>query len=201
MKGINTTIRPDWENMATSQQIFRVEGPFHGPYDPEADFVSLPYFQENAAYHYHIGSPSGPLHSYSEELNGPALVLKSSGESCGEHLWFKYGILHREGGPAVRNFDTETPDCHGEYEGDFWYLDGEYHREDGGPATFCGGVRSWYKHGKYHRDSGPAYIENMGKGVVSLSWYLEGISFREERVKKSYLIEQYGPDPWTWYVD
>ena len=57
-----------------------------------------------------------------------------------------------------------------------WYLNGEFHREDGPAVEWCDGDKYWYLNGKFHREDGPA-IEwaNGGK-----EWYINGKYLTEE---------------------
>lgn len=52
----------------------------------------------------------------------------------------------------------------------YWYLDGEYHREDGPAVMFTDGYTMWYQHGKKHREGGPAISKPDGTKV----WYYCG---------------------------
>lgn len=77
--------------------------------------------------------------------NGPAVLyrLEDTGELCRE--WYKDGILHREGAPAVeigKNYNE-------------WMINGKYHRLDGpaiilfdGDDTFC----EWWINGKEYTE-------------------------------------------------
>jgi hypothetical protein len=67
---------------------------------------------------------------------GPARVYYS-----GDTEWYKNGVLHRVGGPAIK---------HGRLTK--WYFEGNLHREDG-PAIGDNYNGSWYKHGRLHRDT------------------------------------------------
>ena len=59
----------------------------------------------------------------------------------------------------------------------FWYLNGEFHREDGPACDYIYGVTCWYLNGKLHREDGPA-IENSNAG--DKYWYLNGKLHRED---------------------
>jgi hypothetical protein len=52
----------------------------------------------------------------------------------------------------------------------FWYLNGEYHREDGPAVERADGTKVWYLNGKHHREDGPAIEYADG----SKYWYLRG---------------------------
>ena len=51
-----------------------------------------------------------------------------------------------------------------------WYLNGEFHREDGPAVEVTNGSKHWFLNGKYHREDGPAYESADG----SKFWYLNG---------------------------
>lgn len=42
------------------------------------------------------------------------------------------------------------------YGNRYWYLGGEYHREDGPAVEFSNGTKFWCLNGRYHREDGPA---------------------------------------------
>ena len=57
-----------------------------------------------------------------------------------------------------------------------WYLNGEFHREDG-PAIECAnGDKYWCLNGKFHREDGPAIEYADGDKC----WYLNGRLHRED---------------------
>ena len=56
-----------------------------------------------------------------------------------------------------------------------WYLNGKLHRTDG-PAVECHGNKEWWLNGKLHREDGPA-IEYVDCGKL---WYLNGQRHRED---------------------
>ena len=61
-----------------------------------------------------------------------------------------------------------------------WYLNGKRHREDGPAVETHNGVKYWYKHGKRHREDGPAIEYPDG----TKSWYLNGIILTEEEFNR-----------------
>jgi hypothetical protein len=76
--------------------------------------------------------------------DGPAVIdLQKNIEK-----WYKHGVLHRDGGPAVTN-----------PVGDFWLQNDVYHRTDGPAVVLKSGRQEWYQHGKLHREGGPAVID------------------------------------------
>jgi hypothetical protein len=70
--------------------------------------------------------------------------------------WYKNGLLHREGGPAV-------VDARGNQ---FWYFEGLLHRTDGPAAIRTNDTREWFLRGKRHRDGDlPAIVYRPGTVV------------------------------------
>jgi len=63
-----------------------------------------------------------------------------------------------------------------EYGTKCWYLNGEYHREDGSAIEYTNGTKMWYLNGKYHREDGPTVEWVDG----DKSWYLNGTRHRED---------------------
>ena len=80
-----------------------------------------------------------------------------------------------------------------------WFLDGNYHREDGPAIEFASGTKYWCKNGLLHREDGPAcefvsgskyWYKNglrhrLDGPACELSdgtkfWYLEGVELTEE---------------------
>ena len=57
-----------------------------------------------------------------------------------------------------------------------WYLNGEFHREDGPAYVHPNGSKQWWLNGELHREDGPA-IENFDGTEV---WYLNGERHRED---------------------
>ena len=53
----------------------------------------------------------------------------------------------------------------------FWYVNGEYHREDGPAIEWSDGTKYWYVNGQLHREDGPAIEYSDG----SKYWYVNGI--------------------------
>ena len=58
----------------------------------------------------------------------------------------------------------------------YWYLKGQYHREDGPAIEYRDGTKYWYLNGKRHREDGPAVEESNGTKY----WYLNGQRHRED---------------------
>ena len=58
----------------------------------------------------------------------------------------------------------------------FWYLDGNLHREDGPAVIYPDGIQRWYLNGKLHREDGPAVIYPDGYK----EWWLKGKLHRED---------------------
>ena len=61
-------------------------------------------------------------------------------------------------------------------DGEFWYLNGKWHREDGPAIIYEDGQLEWWVNGKPHREDGPAIIRADGYQL----WYLNGILHRED---------------------
>ena len=57
-----------------------------------------------------------------------------------------------------------------------WYLNGQYHREDGPAVEYASGSNEWYLNGKPHRMDGPAVEYANG----SKYWYLHGQRVTQE---------------------
>jgi hypothetical protein len=58
----------------------------------------------------------------------------------------------------------------------FWYKDGNLHREDGPAIIYPFGSQRWYINGNIHREDGPAYISPNGNQI----WYKDGNIHRED---------------------
>ena len=60
-----------------------------------------------------------------------------------------------------------------------WYLNGMFHREDGGPALVKpNGTKVWCLYGKFHREDGPA--SEFFNGIKS--WFLNGEEAHPETI-------------------
>jgi adenosylmethionine-8-amino-7-oxononanoate aminotransferase len=59
----------------------------------------------------------------------------------------------------------------------FWFLNGEYHREDGPAIEYADGTNFWYLNGKSHREDGPAIEYADG----TKSWYLNDHRYTEQQ--------------------
>jgi hypothetical protein len=57
-----------------------------------------------------------------------------------------------------------------------WFLNGEYHREDGPAVEFHDGRKYWYRNDKLHREDGPAVEYSDGYKI----WYFNGKLHRED---------------------
>ena len=68
-----------------------------------------------------------------------------------------------------------------QYDGKYWYKNGEWHREDGPALEFADGSKAWCKNGEWHREDGPAVERADGSTV----WYLNGkeLTEQEHRMK------------------
>ena len=58
----------------------------------------------------------------------------------------------------------------------YWFLNGEYHREDGPAIEFATGTKEWYLNGNLHREDGPAVECADGDKF----WYLNGKLHRKD---------------------
>ena len=58
----------------------------------------------------------------------------------------------------------------------FWYLNGQFHREDGPAREYADGSKSWWLNDQRHRVDGPACEWSDGHK----SWYLNGKRLTEE---------------------
>jgi len=61
-----------------------------------------------------------------------------------------------------------------------WYLNGQYHREDGPAVEWPDGEKQWYLHGNLHREDGPAIELPSGTKY----WCLNGKEYSESEWKK-----------------
>lgn len=68
------------------------------------------------------------------------------------YIYYKEGLLHRNGGPAYEQ--------HSGYQE--WHIEGLLHRINGPAVIFSNGDLHYYKEGKLHREDGPAIILNSG---------------------------------------
>ena len=57
-----------------------------------------------------------------------------------------------------------------------WFLNGEYHREDGPAIEIVNGSKYWYLNNKLHREDGPAIERSSG----TKEWFLNGKFHRED---------------------
>jgi hypothetical protein len=91
-----------------------------------------------------------------EEEDGVEIKVEPDGTA----LFFRYGVLHRDHGPAVMRPNGEN----------WWYQFGKEHREDGPAIVRADGSKEWLRNGKHHREDGPAVEGANG----SNRWYLNG---------------------------
>jgi len=113
-------------------------------------------------------------HPYWSTEKDPAdlTVVTSKKDRC----WYRDGVLHRDGAPAVMGHNGSAPYEH-------WYQYGALHRE-GGPAIVNGNYHAWYKNGKLHRVGGPAIdvidrAEGSGQ-LIRQKWFVDGLLHRED---------------------
>ena len=60
-----------------------------------------------------------------------------------------------------------------------WYLNGQYHREDGPAIEYSDGSKVWYLNGRFHRVGGPAIIRKNGE----TEWWINGNRVTHEITK------------------
>lgn len=84
----------------------------------------------------------------------------------GRISYYKYGLLHREGAPAV-TFPSGSK---------YWYFEGEPHREDGPASIDQDGNKHWMINGQLHRHNGPAVEYVNGK----FEYWLNGESYEHK---------------------
>jgi hypothetical protein len=58
-----------------------------------------------------------------------------------------------------------------------WFLNGNYHREDGPAIEYSDGSKEWYLNGKWHREDGPAIEYADGYK----HWFINGKRLTEEQ--------------------
>ena len=83
----------------------------------------------------------------------------------GWKCWYRNGMRHREGGPAIIGPGTE----------EYWY-NGMLHRQDG-PAIINDECTAYYQNNDLHRLDGPALIYPCG----DMHWYRYGEFIRSDR--------------------
>lgn len=99
--------------------------------------------------------------------DGPATYYPGSKDE----IWYKYGKIHRIGGPA------QTVD-HEDGLTQYWMVDGEAHREDGPAAIYHNGTEMYYQNNILHREDGPAIKDVRSDGYIEYRWYYKGIEIR-----------------------
>jgi hypothetical protein len=58
----------------------------------------------------------------------------------------------------------------------YWYKDGNLHREDGPAVINPNGYQAWFKDGERHREDGPAVIYPYG----TRKWYINGKNITDD---------------------
>jgi hypothetical protein len=75
-----------------------------------------------------------------------------------------------------------------------WFLNGEYHREDGPAVEFHDGSKFWYLNNKLHREDGPAIEYPDGDN----QWWLNGKEYTEkDYYKKLYKLGKISYDDYV----
>ena len=116
----------------------------------------------NRYFEYQYFNTIGQLHCD----GGPAVEWDN-----GTKVWYKNGLLHRDGGlPAIEQPDGTKS----------WYINGELHREGGLPVfeTGDGSNKEWYVNGELHREGGLSAIED---DVYGNEWYIHGKKISEKQ--------------------
>lgn len=94
--------------------------------------------------------------------------------SKSDRRWYRNGVLHRDGAPAIVGYNGVDPYEH-------WYQNGLLHRVDG-PAIVNGNYHAWYQNGKLHRLDGPAIDvidRTTGSGkLIRQKWFVDGMLHR-----------------------
>ncbi len=91
-----------------------------------------------------------------EDEDGIERRVKADGTA----LWYRYGVLHRDDGPAMEYPSGEKR----------WLQFGELHREDGPAIIRPNGSTQWFRDGVCHREDGPAIERADG----TKEWWLNG---------------------------
>ena len=60
-----------------------------------------------------------------------------------------------------------------------WYINGNFHREDGPAVEYASGNKFWYLNGHLHREDGPAVEYANG----NKRWYINDKELTEEEFK------------------
>ena len=58
----------------------------------------------------------------------------------------------------------------------YWWLNGQLHREDGPAIIYADGTQEWCLNDQLHREDGPAIVYGDGSGL----WYLYGDNITEQ---------------------
>ena len=62
----------------------------------------------------------------------------------------------------------------------WWYLNDQFHREDGPAIVYANGVKKWFLNDKRHREDGPAIEYADGK----FRWYLNDKNISQVEFKR-----------------
>jgi len=68
----------------------------------------------------------------------------------------------------------------------WWYLNGQYHREDGPACEYASGTKEWFLNGKRHREDGPAIEWADGEK----EWYLNDVELTEEEFNNRTQVQE-----------
>ena len=158
------------------------------------EFIDQEYTTNRGNAENQIGGDGSPvsdflrvdLHAYCHREDGPAVI-----KSCGDRIWYQYGLRHREDGPAVERVDgskewwiegrlhrTDGPAVERVDGSKLWWFNGRLHRVDGPAVDYTDGTKQWWLHGRLHREDGPACLWSNG----DTGWYSNGIPVTEQIV-------------------
>jgi hypothetical protein len=95
-----------------------------------------------------------------------------------------------------QGFDVMRNSYYKDEYGEYWCLNGKFHREDGPAVIWSNGNQYWYLNGKCHRENGPAIIYPNG----TQSWYLNGKDITDDVNKwfedYNLIYDTLSPDEW-----
>ncbi len=81
----------------------------------------------------------------------------------GDEVWHKGGVLHMDGGPAIKRADGSME----------WWRNGELHNDNGPAIKNADGSMEWWRNGELHNDNGPAVLTEDEE-----SWVVDGFLHR-----------------------
>jgi hypothetical protein len=128
------------------------------------------------------------LHSYDD---APAEIRYVSHYNEFELKWRNHGVIHRENDlPALVRWNKPEGHAKARYE-EYYYVNGELHREDAKPAIDGLIKKEWFVYGGLHKVDGPACLfTKKAPGRSKRQWGLYGLEM-EKRTFDSVLTYQY----------